>query len=380
MRPILLALAACALTVSTASAQEFETPAEYAVIMDSETGTILYSKNGDKPMHPASMTKIMTAELVFERIKSGDLSMDETFTVSENAWRKGGAASGSSTMFLQPNSQVAVDDLLHGMIVQSGNDACIVLAEGLEGSEDAFAQVMTERAHEMGLDSASFLNSTGWPEENHLISANDLAQLANHQIKSYPELYDIYAIPEFTYNGIRQYNRNPLLGSFEGVDGLKTGHTEASGYGLVASAERDGERRIIVLNGLDSNSARAQEAERMMRAAFVDFNIYDLFAADEKVGEGEVFMGQQGSVALKPQKDIKIGMHRRAREDMKVSIVYDGAIRAPIAEGDPVARLEVTAPGHKTRTYPLVAAETVPRKGMIGRAAEALFALISGNA
>ncbi len=380
MRPFLLALITSVLTVSAAAAQEFETPAEYAVIMDSETGTILYSKNGDEPMHPASMTKIMTAELVFERIKIGDLSMDETFTVSENAWRKGGAASGSSTMFLQPNSQASVHDLLYGMIVQSGNDACIVLAEGLEGSEDAFAQVMTERAHEMGLESANFLNSTGWPEENHLISAHDLAQLANHQIRSYPELYDIYAVPEFTYNGIRQYNRNPILGSFEGVDGLKTGHTEASGYGLVASAERDGERRVIVINGLSSNSERAQEAERMMRAAFVDFKIFELFAADEMVGEGEVFMGKQGSVALKPQKDIQVGMHRRAREDMKASIVYDGAIRAPIAESDPVARLEVTAPGYETRTYPLVAAETVPRKGMIGRAADALFALISGDA
>lgn len=379
MRVLLTVLLASLTAVSPAAAQEFQTPAQYAAIVDSETGIILYCKDCREPMAPASMTKIMTIEMVFERLASGDLSPDEMFTVSENAWRKGGAASGSSTMFLAPHSQASVKDLMHGVIIQSGNDASIVLAEGLEGSEEAFADVMTKRAHEMGLDSVNFRNSTGWPDPEHVISALDLAKLANNQIRKYPELYEIYDDREFTYNGVRQFNRNPLLSSFDGADGLKTGHTEASGYGLVGSAERDGERRIIVLNGLDSDSVRSQESERMMRAAFVDFKIYPMFDAGEEVGQGDVFMGQARNVTLKTADKVVVGMHRRAFDEVKVYIAYDGAIRAPIAKGDKVARLIVEAPGAQPRTFPLVAAHAVARKGMFGRAMAGLVNLIRSD-
>lgn len=379
MRVLLTALLASVTAVSHAAAQEFETPADYAAILDSETGTVLFCKNCNEPMAPASMSKIMTIELVFERLASGDLAPDEQFTITENAWRKGGAASGSSTMFLAPNSQASVIDLVHGVIIQSGNDASIALAEGLEGSEEAFADVMTKRAHELGLDSATFRNATGWPDPEHEISALDLARLANHQITTYPDLYKIYADREFTYNDVRQFNRNPLLSSFDGADGLKTGHTQASGYGLVGSAVRDGERRVIVFNGLDSESARAQEAERMMRAAFVDFKIFDLYEAGEEVGQGEVFMGQADSVTLKTAEPVAMGMHRRARDQMKAYITYDGAIRAPVAEGDEVARLVIEAPDAAPRSYPLVAVHAVEQKGLFGRAMTGLVSLIRGD-
>jgi len=375
----LLIAALVAAAALPAAAQEFDTPARYAAIYDAETDILLYCKECEAPMAPASMSKIMTMELVFERLASGALSPDEMFTVSENAWRKGGAASGSSTMFLAPNSQARVIDLVRGVIVQSGNDACIVLAEGLEGSEEAFADVMTKRAREMGLESAQFRNSTGWPDPEHVISAADLARLADHQIETFPELYEIYAERAFTYNEIRQFNRNPLLSSFQGADGLKTGHTEASGYGLVGSAVRDGERRIIVFNGMESEQARAQEAERLMRAAFVDFRIYDLFEAGETVGRGEVFMGQADSVALRVPEAVTVGLHRRARDEMSVYIAYDGAVRAPVAEGDRVARLIVEAPGAEPRVFPLEAAESVARKGLLGRAMAGFAHLVRGG-
>lgn len=377
---LLTAIPAAALLAGAALAQEpvIDTPAEHAVILDFESGEILFEKAGREPMYPASMTKIMTVDMLFERLKDGSLSLDDTFTTSENAWREGGAASGSSTMFLKPGEQVTVDDLLHGIIVQSGNDASIVVAEGLEGSESAFADEMTARAHDLGLDSVNFKNATGWPDPDHVISAIDLAKLARHQIMEYPDLYPIYAVREFTHNDIRQYNRNPLLGRIEGVDGLKTGHTEASGYGVVVSGVRDGERRIVVINGLESESQRASESERLMRAAFNDFKNYPLFAAGEEVGSAGVFMGKVGQVAVRAPEEISVRLHRNAREDMDVAIVYTPAM-APVAEGDEVARLVVEAPGYEPKSFPLVAAHDVPRMGLMGRAGSALVALIRSD-
>ena len=232
---------------SSVSETTFSTAAPHAAILDFETGEVLYQKDAGRPMAPASMTKIMTAEMVFNALKSGRLTPETEFTVSEEAWRRGGAKSGSSTMFLDLNSTVSVADLIRGVVIQSGNDACIVLAEGMAGSEDAFASQMTARAREMGLSSATFRNATGWPHPEHNISAIDLAKLARAQIKNHPEFYPIYNERSFKWNGISQGNRNPLLGKFTGADGLKTGHTEISGYGLVGSAERDGVRRILSL-------------------------------------------------------------------------------------------------------------------------------------
>lgn len=377
MRAILSAVLFLVLP-SAALAQGFETEATHAVIYDAETDTILWSHNAEEPMPPASMSKLMTVFMAFEAISEGRLSMDDELPVSEEAWRRGGSASGSSTMFLDVNSRARVDDLLRGIIVQSGNDACIVIAEALGGTEANFADMMTDRAHELGLMSANFENSTGWPDPGHEISALDLARLADIMIDRFPELYDIYAEREFTYNGIRQFNRNPLLGVFDGTDGLKTGHTEASGYGLVASAERDGERRIVVFNGMGSDRARANEAERLMRAAFSEFALYELFEAGAEVGEAEVFMGRRDAVTLVTQDPIAVGLSRAARREMQVAIVYEGPLAAPVAEGDVVAHLVVEAPGYESRRYPLVAAEGVSRKGMFGRAADALVNLIRG--
>lgn len=360
------------------AAQSFDTAASHAVILDYETGEVLFSKNGEEAMPPASMSKLMTSLMAFEALENGTLTLDTELPVSEYAWRTGGTVSGSSTMFLEPNTRVRVEDLLRGIIVQSGNDACIVIAEGLEGSEGAFADAMTVRARELGLMNSTFANSTGWPHPEQRMSAVDLAHLAAILIREHPQYYEIYAEREFTFNGIRQFNRNPLLGVFTGTDGLKTGHTEESGYGLVASAEQDGVRRIIVFNGMDSERARANEAERMMRAAFADFDIYPLFAAGDTVGEAQVFMGESETVALRVDADTAVGLHRRDRRTMSVSIVYDGPVSAPIAEGDPVGQLVVETESGVRREFPLVAAEGVARKGMFGRAMDALVGLLRG--
>lgn len=376
----LIAFSILLLLPFAAQAQDsaFDTRASHAVIMDYETGQILFSKNGSEPMPPASMSKLMTVYMAFEAIEQGRLSMDDELPVSETAWRRGGAASGSSTMFLEPNSRAKVADLLRGIIVQSGNDACIVIAEALEGTEANFADAMTERARELGLETANFANSTGWPDPEHRISAADLARLARIIIRDFPELYDIYAEPSFTYNGIRQFNRNPLLGVVDGADGLKTGHTEESGYGLVGSAERDGERRIIVFNGMESERARADEAERMIRAAFTEFEIVTLASAGQILAEAEVFMGQSPRVALRASRDLEIGIHRRDRAGVTAEIVYEGPLRAPVEEGGQIGRLVVTLPGGRVEEIPVEAATTVERKGAIGRAVTALTQLIRG--
>lgn len=366
--------------LAAAHAQDsaFNTRASHALIMDYATGEVLFSRNGSEPMPPASMSKLMTAYMAFDAIKRGELSLDDELPVSETAWRRGGAATGGSTMFLEPNTRVRVSDLLRGIVVQSGNDACIVIAEALEGTEENFADAMTERAHELGLDSANFENATGWPHPEHVISAADLARLAAIIISEFPDLYDIYAETELTYNGIRQYNRNPLIGVFQGADGLKTGHTQASGYGLVASAGRDGQRRIIVFNGMESERARADEAERMMRAAFTEFEIYQLAQAGDVLTEAEVFMGASPRVGLRVPRDVTMGLHRRDRGDVTAEIVYQGPLRAPIEEGQEIGRLVITAPGGRVEELPLEAATSVERKGAIGRAITALVQLIRG--
>ncbi|KPP82878.1 MAG: D-alanyl-D-alanine carboxypeptidase (penicillin-binding protein 5/6) DacC [Oceanicaulis sp. HLUCCA04] len=363
-----------------ANAQEpvFQTSASHVAIMDYETGEILFSLNGDEPMPPSSMSKLMTALMVFEALEAGTLSMDDELPVSVRAWREGGAASGGSTMFLEVNSRARVDDLLRGIIVQSGNDACIVVAEALGGSEEAFADMMTQRAREIGLETASFRNASGLPADGHVISAADLARLAAHIIRNYPQYYELYSETTFTYNGIRQANRNPLLGVFDGADGLKTGHTSEAGYGLTASAVRGDERRIVVFNGTDSMRERANEAERLMRAAFSDFIIADLAEPGAEIGTADVYMGTARTVALRSAEPVRAAMHRRERDAMRAEIVYDGPLIAPVTAGDEVARLVITMPDGRTREFPLEAASDVPRQGMVSRAMSALVNLVSG--
>lgn len=368
------------LLAGPAAAQDpvFETAASHAVIMDYETGEILFSKNGDVPMPPSSMSKLMTALMVFEALEAGTLSPDDELPVSVRAWREGGAASGGSTMFLNVNSRARVDDLLRGIIVQSGNDACIVVAEAIGGSEEAFADMMNRRARELGLETANFRNSTGLTAEGHVISAADLARLAAHIIRNHPEFYRLYSETTFTYNGIRQANRNPLLGVFDGADGLKTGYTAEAGYGLTASAARGNERRIIVFNGTQSMRERANEAERLMRAAFSDFVMADLAAPGTEIGSADVYMGTARTVALRTTGPVRAAMHRRERDRMRAEIVYDGPLMAPVRAGDEVARLVITMPDGRTREFPLEAASDVPRQGLVSRAMTALVNLVVG--
>ncbi len=358
--------------------QNFETIADHAIIMDYETGAILYEKDAREPAYPASMTKIMTAELVFNQIRSGAINMDTEFVVSENAWRKGGAASGGSTMFLELGSSVRVEDLLRGVIVQSGNDACIVLAEGIAGSEAAFADMMNAHARDIGLETAFFKNSTGLHHPEHVISLYDLAKLAHRTISDYEEFYPLYAERKFTWNKTTQGNRNPLLGRFDGADGLKTGYTSASGYGLVASAERGDTRRIVAFNGLDSKGERSREGLRLMQAAFDGFKVYDLYSSGSVIAQMDVFMGKAQTVDLVADQPIRIGLARANRNDLSVKVEMPAELAAPITSGQSIGHLLITAPGLADQKIPLKAANDVKRKSAFGRAGEALVKMFGG--
>ena len=361
------------MTISLTSALALETTAREAYLMDFDTGAVLLSKNGDALTEPASMTKMMTVHLLFDRIKDGSLSLEDTFHVSEKAWRKGG-----SKMFVEVNSDVSVDDLLHGIIVQSGNDAAIVVAEGLAGTEEAFADEMTAEAREIGMTKSVFKNATGWPAEGHVVTAHDLAILARDTIRKFPELYKLYAVKEFTYNGIRQPNRNPLLGTSAGVDGMKTGHTETAGYGLTATAERDGRRLILVVNGLGSVRERRTESQKLLDWGFREFDNYDLFDAGEVVSSANVWLGSEAKVDLVTNQDILLTLPRTNRDDMKVSVVYEGPIPAPVTAGQQVATLKVEIPDNEPREFPLYAASEVGRLGFIGRIGAAIKYLLWG--
>ncbi|MEM9572894.1 MAG: D-alanyl-D-alanine carboxypeptidase family protein [Pseudomonadota bacterium] len=363
-----------------ATAQILESDADYAVIMDHESGEVLWSKNGDELMIPASMTKMMTAYFVFDLIDQGEITLDTEMEVSEDAWRRGGFPSGTSTMGLRPKERPTVRQLLQGMIVMSGNDACIVLAEGIAGSEEAFSRQMTERAHELGLTSVNFVNATGLEGDGHIVSSTDLAKLAKRIIDDYPQYYDWYSAPSYTWGQYTQANRNPLLGTIEGADGLKTGHLDISGYGLTASAVRDGKRRIIVINGLPSKQARAREAERLMRMAFSAFETRTIEAGDRRLAELDVWMGESRTVGVRLSESADVTAHKRAFAKGKSEIVYDRLLEAPIKAGDEVATLVVTIEGKAPIELPLLATEDVSRLGFIGKAVDGLSRMLEGGA
>ena len=377
MKRLAISLLLAALPASAFA--QFTTDAPNAVIIDHDTGIVLFEKDARQPQPPASMTKIMTAQMVFEALAAGEVQEDTEFVVSEEAWRRGGLASGSSAMALELGSSVSVENLLKGIIIQSGNDACIVVAEGLAGSEDAFARRMTDRAREMGLDSATFLNATGWPDAGHEISMLDLAKLTREQIRMFPgeDHYGLYAEREFTWNDIRQYNRNPLLGRFTGADGVKTGSTSVSGYGLVGSAERDGTRRTIVINGLDSQSERRRVALEIMSAAFRDFDIVKVKDNGAEVGNIPVYMGVADEVGLVLREDIRVGVHRSESGRVTARIDYSDA-PAPVEEGAQLAELVVLKSGEEVARYPLYANASVARKGFFGRAVAGLLQKVRG--
>ncbi len=363
-----------------AAALEIETDAREAILVDPATDAVLLSKNADVLMPPASMSKLMTAYLLFESLKEGRISLDDKFRVSENAWQKGGAKSGSSTMFLPPNSEARVEDLIRGIIVQSGNDACIVVAENLAGSEEAFARRMTQKAQALGMRNSNFVNSTGWPDPEHRMSAHDLAILSESVLKDFPEYFHYYNEREFTYNGIRQSNRNPLLYNYPGADGFKTGHTEEAGYGLTATAERDGRRLILVINGLESNKARASEAAKLLDWGFREFDNYALFKAGDTVEVAPVWLGVSPTAEMKITRDVFITMSRKSRRNMKVTVKYISPIPAPIQAGQQIGIVSITAPDFDTIDVPLTAAADNKQLGMFGRLGAALEFILWGRA
>ena len=332
---------------------EIITPAEFVMIMDYESGDILYEKNADMAMKPASMAKLMTTYLLFEQLQNGSMRLEDKFIVSEKAYKKGG-----SRMFVEIGSQVSISDLLRGIIVQSGNDAAIVVAEGLAGTENAFAEEMTARAQSLGMVNTVFGNSTGWPDDVTTTTARDLAILAKAMIQNHPEFYGIYAEKSFTYNNIKQPNRNPLLYTVEGADGLKTGHTNESGYGLVGSAELNGQRIILVLNGLSSSKERKLESVRLMNLAFRTFKRFELLTADATVKDVPLWMGEEETVPLVSPVTHSRVMTRKSHSSMTTRLDYPDEIKAPVTKGQEIGQIFIKIDGVET-AYPLVAGKDI---------------------
>ena len=351
-----------------------DTEAQQFILMDAGTGMVLAEKNSDEPMYPASMSKIMTLYVAYEHLADGRLSMEDTFVVSKKAWRMKG-----SRMFVEVNSKVTVGELLRGIAVQSGNDASIVIAEGLAGSEVAFADLMNETAADLGLDDSHFVNSTGWPDPDHITTARDMAELSRRIIVDFPEYYPLFAEKSYTYNGIKQGNRNPLLYRFNGADGLKTGYTQASGHGLAASAKRGEQRLVLVVNGINGVDVRARESERLLNYGFRSFKTYVLFRAGQVVDQFDVWLGEADALPLVVGSDVVLMMPRKSRKEMVVKILADGPIAAPVEKGDRVATLVVSAPEVETRQWPLVAGASVDSLSGFGRIGAAIDALIWGR-
>jgi serine-type D-Ala-D-Ala carboxypeptidase (penicillin-binding protein 5/6) len=351
-----------------------ETQAKHALIIEVETGAVLLDKGADERIPPASMSKIMTAYVVFGMLKEGRAALTDQLPVSERAWRLQG-----SKMFVPIGGRISIDDLLKGVIIQSGNDACLVLAEGLAGSEEAFVELMNQKAQEIGLKDSHFTNTSGLPDPDHWMTARDLATLAIHTIKDFPEYYHYYSEMDYEFNNIKQGNRNPLLYKNVGADGLKTGHTEEAGYSLTASVVRDNRRIILVLNGLPTMKARAQESDRLIEWAYREFNDYRLFAAGDKVEDGELWLGADPKVPLSVAKDLVVTLPRKARKDMKVTIEYDRPIPAPIQKGETVGKVIVSAPDVSPVEAPLIAAASVERMNPWGRIATLAGYLVWGQ-
>ncbi|WP_308909920.1 D-alanyl-D-alanine carboxypeptidase family protein [Pseudokordiimonas caeni] len=371
-------LLAVALTAN-ATAQEMDSPAREAILLDASTNTVLFEKNADEPFPPASMSKLMTVYMAFDAIKRGKLSLEDQVTVSPDTWRKWN--NQGSTMFLSPNDVVTIKDLLLGIIVLSGNDACVVLAEYMAGSHDTFAEWMNTKAQEIGMTNSYFLNANGWPAEGHEMSARDLATLSYHLATDFPELYELFKVREYLYKDYKsnRFNRNPLLGRFPGADGLKTGHTEESGYGLTASAVQKGRRLILVVGGLSSMAERARESERLLQYGFRNFGYYPLFKAGEAVDNADVWLGQAGTVPLVVENDLGITLSRGQRSKMQVTVNYMGPVKAPITKGQELGSLTISAPDRKDVTVPLVAGASVEEISGFGRLGAALSYFIFGS-
>jgi D-alanyl-D-alanine carboxypeptidase (penicillin-binding protein 5/6) len=361
-------------SLSPSSSSVLSLDSKQAILIDLTTNDVLLEKNADEKMTPSSMSKILTTYLVFAELKSGRLKMTDTFPVSEVAWRKSG-----SKMFLKINTKVSIEDLLRGAIIQSGNDACIALAEGIAGSEEAFAAQMTQVAHEMGASHSNFVNSTGWPDANHYATARDVALIAWKLIKEFPEYYALYGEREFTYNNIHQMNRNPLLASFEGADGLKTGGTDDGGFGLVGSAVQGGRRLMMVINGADSKKKRAVDAKALMAWGFNNFLSLCLYKKNQMIDQAEVWLGDQSKVGLSVTRDVCITIPRQNIKNLKVGLIYNGPVEAPVQAGQQVGALVVSMPDKPDMIVPVVATQSIGKAGFFSRIRAAFTYLLKGH-
>ena len=364
-------------SVSVAGA--IETKARNMILMDYDTGQYLYTKDAEKMIPPASMSKLMTVYILFSKLGDGSLSLDDTFTVSENAWRKGGAASGGSTMFLALGSKVRVEDLLKGIIIQSGNDACIVAAENLAGTEEDFADMMNKKAKEIGLNNSHFVNATGLPHPDHRMSVEDLAKLSRRIISEFPQYYHLFSQKEFVYNNIRQGNRNPLLYNMPYADGLKTGHTEEAGFCLTASAKKGDRRLISVMTGLSSMKERSEEANKIMSWGFREFDNYTILKKGAKVADIPVWYGTSKDVPMVVSEDVVRTLKKSKSDEVKVIASYDKPVKAPVKAGQQLGVVKVELPGQDTLEVPLVAAADVAEVGLWGRIRKNLSYLLLGN-
>jgi serine-type D-Ala-D-Ala carboxypeptidase (penicillin-binding protein 5/6) len=357
----------------------FDGDAPTAILIEATSGSVLFEKNADEMRAPSSMMKLMTAEVVFHAVKDGTIKLTDEYRISENAWRRGGAPSGTSTMFAAINSKVSVDDLLHGAVIQSGNDACIALAEGMAGNERIFASdFMTKRARELGLTKSTFANSNGLPDPGNKMTVRELSMLARHIILDYPEFYKLFGEKEFTWNKIRQPNRNPLLNSLDGADGLKTGYTKEGGYGMVGSAVQNGTRLLVVVNGLEDSEDRASEAKKMLEWGFRTFESRTLFAADQPIGYARVFGGDSRSVPLSSPEPIKVMVPKNGNEKLIARIVYSGPVRAPIAAGQKIGVVRVWRNQNVAVEAPIFAAQSIGTGSTMRRAIDGASELVIG--
>jgi serine-type D-Ala-D-Ala carboxypeptidase (penicillin-binding protein 5/6) len=356
----------------------FDGDAPTAILIEASSGSVLFEKNADELRPPSSMMQLMTAELVFHAIQTGDVKPTDEYRVSENAWRRGGAPAGGPTMFAAIHSKVSVDDLLHGAIILNGNDGCMVLAEGIAANERIFADMMTKRAREIGLTRSIFANSTGLPDPGNKMTVRELAKLARYVIQTYPEQYKLFGEREFTWNKIRQQSRNPLLSSYEGTDGLKTGYSKDGGYGMIASTVHDGVRLIVVINGLDDPDDRVSEAKKMLEWGFRNFETRTLFAADQQVGYAKVFGGESRSVRLANSQPIKVMVQKNGTDKLIARVVYNGPVRAPVAAGQPVGVVRVWRGANVAMEAPVYAAEAVGAGSTLRRAIDGASELVIG--
>ena len=368
-----MAVLALVAMAGVVSAQTITTTAKYARLEDYETGATLYDKGGDEPMQPASTSKLMVAEIVFHELKEGRLKLEDTFRVSEYAWRTGGAKAHGSTMFLRVKSDVKIDDLLRGLIIQSGNDAAITLAEGIGGSEDSFVAMMNKRAGELGLTHMHFTNAWGRSDPGETVTAREMAALARHLIKDYPEYYHYFGEKDFTWDKIKQANRNPLLAMNIGADGLKTGDTAESGFGLVGTAVQDGQRLILVINGLKTAAERAEESRKLLNWGFRAFDVRDLYQPGDTVGKAQVFGGASDSVELTPIQPVKAFVPKSGSDKLTAKIVYQGPAPAPVEEGRPLGELRLYQGETLVLKAPLQTKAAVPLGTLSQRAVDALW-------